>query len=153
MEDEKILSECRLYAMYNAGCNDCALERVGCNVKCEKYDEAYRYKMYELSIDNKSNNDNNEEPSDTQMKIHYVCDSIEKVLQTKNKKYGNSALKPLGIFSRNDSESSICIRIDDKLGRVRNSAHLRKNDVFDLIGYLTLLCVQKGWTNFDELID
>lgn len=89
----------------------------------------------------------------TQDKISEVLDSMKRLLTAKNKKYGNSALEPLGVFSKQDASNSICIRIDDKLSRIRNSQELRKNDVSDLIGYLTLLCVDKGWTRFDELID
>lgn len=82
-----------------------------------------------------------------------VLSGIEMVLLEKNKRYGNSALEPIGVFSKQDSTNSICIRIDDKIGRIKNSTELRKNDVFDLIGYLILLCISKGWTSFKELID
>ena len=51
------------------------------------------------------------------------------------------------------SAEAILVRLDDKLSRIKNSPELRKNDIFDMIGYLTLLAVQKNWTNFDELID
>jgi len=44
-------------------------------------------------------------------------------------------------------------RIDDKLSRIKNSEELRKNDVVDLMGYLVLLCIKKGWMNFKDLID
>ena len=52
-----------------------------------------------------------------------------------------------------ESEDSIYQRLDDKLSRIKNSDEPMKNDVFDLIGYLILLCVKKGWTDFTELID
>lgn len=84
--------------------------------------------------------------------IMRVCSSIRDVLLEKNKRYGNSAIAPIRIFSNADPESGILIRLDDKLSRIKNSTELRKNDVFDLLGYLTLLCVQKEWT-FDDLID
>lgn len=92
--------------------------------------------------------------------ILLVLDSLLKVLIEKNKRYGNSALEPLSVFSKGEGLSkkelalkSICIRVDDKLNRIRNSNDFRKNDIFDLMGYLTLFCVNKGWTNFDDLID
>lgn len=84
--------------------------------------------------------------------IMRVCSSIRDVLLEKNRRYGNSALEPVRIFSKAEPESGILIRLDDKLSRIKNSDELRKNDVFDLLGYLTLLCVQKKWT-FDDLID
>lgn len=48
-------------------------------------------------------------------------------------------------------------RLDDKLKRIKTSTYSNlepnKNDIFDLIGYLTLLCVEKGWDNFEDLLD
>lgn len=85
--------------------------------------------------------------------LNAIMDNISKTLETKNLKYGNSALKPLGIFSKTDSSNSILIRLDDKLGRIKNGpAEPRKNDIFDLIGYLTLYSISKGWA-FDDQID
>lgn len=89
----------------------------------------------------------------TSNKITKVLFSIDKLLQYKNQKYGNSALQPIGIFSKESSEGSILIRLDDKLSRIKNSDTLRKNDVSDIIGYLTLLCVSKGWDDFNEFKD
>lgn len=89
----------------------------------------------------------------TQADIEMCLDSMKALLIEKNKRYGNSALQPLNVFSKQDSSNSICIRLDDKLGRIRNSKELRKNDIADMIGYLTLLCVSEGWTDFSELID
>ena len=71
----------------------------------------------------------------------------------KNKRYGDSALKPAMIFSKLDAENSICIRLDDKLNRVKNSSALRKNDIADIMGYLLLLCKSKEWIDFSDLID
>jgi len=90
--------------------------------------------------------------SDFQKNTQSILNSIETVLIEKNKRYGNSALKPLNIFSTHD-ETGIGQRLDDKLSRIKNSDDLRKNDIFDLMGYLILLCHKKEWTNFDELID
>lgn len=89
----------------------------------------------------------------TKLILSYLKEGHQITLLEKNKRYGNSALQPLAIFSKQDASSSISVRIDDKLSRIKNSPTLRKNDVFDLIGYCTLLCVNQGWTDFDELID
>ena len=86
-------------------------------------------------------------------KIEEVYRSHEELLLEKNKRYGNSALNPLGVFFKGDSVSSIMIRLDDKLARVKNSSELRKNDVSDLIGYLMLLCISKDWTDFKDQVD
>lgn len=88
-------------------------------------------------------------------KIDCVTKSLADLLVAKNTKYGNSALEPLRVFAAAELNATqgICQRLDDKLGRIKNSHHLRKNDVVDIMGYLVLLCVAEGWTNFDELID
>jgi hypothetical protein len=71
----------------------------------------------------------------------------------KNMMYGDSALHPLGIFCKAGATSSITVRLDDKLNRIKNAEELRKNDVADLIGYLALLCVSNGWLSFEEFKD
>jgi len=85
--------------------------------------------------------------------IEKVCNGMARLLSEKNKRYGNSALEPLRVFSRADAADGIMVRLDDKLSRIRNSDKLRKNDISDLIGYLVLLCIAQGWTDFDDLID
>ncbi|MDR1207293.1 MAG: hypothetical protein LBK26_02670 [Rickettsiales bacterium] len=86
-------------------------------------------------------------------KISQVCDAMKDLLVYKNKEYGNSALNPIGIFSKQDAENSIDIRLDDKLSRIKNAKELRKNDIADLIGYLVLLCISQGWDDFSEFKD
>lgn len=90
---------------------------------------------------------------DTQDKIKQVFQSMQNLVIEKNKRYGDSALSPLGCFSKVSADESILIRLDDKLKRIMNSKELRKNDVSDVMGYLSLLCVSHNWTNFDDLID
>lgn len=92
-------------------------------------------------------------------KITKVCDNLKNFLLEKNKRYGDSVLSPIGVFSKTQSNSldfanqGIQRRIDDKLSRIKNSPILRKNDVVDLAGYLVLLMVNNGWDDFNELID
>lgn len=97
--------------------------------------------------------DISEEISDSKEGIIKVCDSIKEVLLEKNKRYGDSAINPKQIFSKLSGEEGIKIRLDDKLGRIMNSGKLRKNDVADLIGYLTLYSVSQNWTDFTDQID
>lgn len=85
--------------------------------------------------------------------IQNVLFGMNKLLQYKNQKYGNSALQPINVFSKESPEGSILIRLDDKLSRIKNSDTLHKNDISDIIGYLTLLCVSKGWDDFSEFKD
>ncbi len=79
---------------------------------------------------------------DTQTHIAMICDSIKELLLDKNKKYGDSALNPVRIFSKASTIEQLLVRIDDKLSRLKSGAGLLANDedvVSDLIGYLVLL--------------
>lgn len=80
--------------------------------------------------------------TETQSQISAICDDIKELLLYKNRKYGNSALKPIRIFSKSDSVEQILVRIDDKLNRIQQGAGLLDDDedvIVDLIGYLVLL--------------
>jgi hypothetical protein len=69
---------------------------------------------------------------------------IRELLVSKNLKYGNSALEPLGVFSKLSAKEGLFVRIDDKLKRIKNGS-LEKDDedvINDLIGYLVLLKIQ-----------
>jgi hypothetical protein len=73
-----------------------------------------------------------------------VCDEIKAMLLEKNRKYGDSALKPTRIFSKADAIEQIKVRIDDKLTRMKNQQDDEDEDVVsDLIGYLVLLKIAK----------
>ena len=75
------------------------------------------------------------------VQVTIVLEEIQDLLIAKNQKYGNSALEPLGVFSKLDSKEGLLIRIDDKLKRIKNGS-LEKDDedvINDLIGYLVLL--------------
>lgn len=81
---------------------------------------------------------------DYQQLIAEECDSIKSLLLEKNRKYGNSALTPVRIFSTADPIEQIKVRIDDKLSRIRFSQSDEDEDVLtDLIGYLVLLKIAK----------
>ena len=73
--------------------------------------------------------------------VSSILDEIIDILVSKNEKYGNSALEPIGVFSKLSPKEGLLIRIDDKLKRIKNGS-LDKDDedvVNDLIGYLVLL--------------
>ena len=76
------------------------------------------------------------------MKISGICDDIKELLIYKNRKYGNSALKPCRVFSKSSPVEQLLVRIDDKLNRIMQGAGLLAEDedvINDLIGYLVLL--------------
>lgn len=86
--------------------------------------------------------------------VYKVLGEIQEMLIAKNKKYGNSALEPLGVFSQLSAKEGLLVRIDDKLKRIKNGS-LDKDDedvVNDLIGYLVLLKIHANQeSSFDEL--
>lgn len=93
--------------------------------------------------------------TESQKKIVEICDSMKDLLLYKNQKYGDSALNPNNIFYKGDSTNSIKIRLDDKIGRIKNCEETRINDVADVIGYCTLLLVSIGAEkkDFEKLKD
>ncbi len=80
----------------------------------------------------------------TQIDICTVCDEIKELLLEKNRRYGDSALSPVRIFSQCTAEEAILVRLDDKLSRLRTQSIDEDEDVLlDLMGYLVLLKVAK----------
>lgn len=84
-------------------------------------------------------------------KIIEITDSIQDLLLYKNEKYGDSALSPKNVFYKGDSTNSILIRLDDKIGRIKNNSDSvpRINDVCDVIGYCVLLLASMNVTSED----
>ena len=75
----------------------------------------------------------------TQTDIACVCDEIRNLLLEKNRKYGDSALNPVRIFSKASVLEQLKVRMDDKLSRLRNAQNDEDEDpTTDLIGYLIL---------------
>ena len=84
--------------------------------------------------------------------VSNVLIEIKELLISKNKKYGNSALEPLGVFSQLSAKQGLLIRIDDKLKRIKNGSLDRDDEdvINDLIGYLVLLKIHAN-TGSNEL--
>jgi hypothetical protein len=80
----------------------------------------------------------------TQDLIRDECDVIRELLLEKNRKYGDSAVHPVRIFSKADPVEQIDVRIDDKLSRIQSAQDDDTEDPeLDLIGYLILKRVAK----------
>lgn len=76
--------------------------------------------------------------------LHAELNVIAAILIDKNRKYGNSALDPVRIFSRADKAEQIRVRIDDKLSRIRNQQADDDEDAeLDLLCYQILLRIAK----------
>ena len=94
--------------------------------------------------------------NDSELKISGVCDDIKELLIHKNRKYGNSALKPNRIFSKSSATEQLLVRIDDKLNRIMKGAGLLATDedvVNDLIGYLVLLKISMTSDQNNEILE
>jgi hemerythrin-like domain-containing protein len=67
------------------------------------------------------------------------CEAIKALLLEKNRKYGDSAINPIRIFSKQNATEQILVRLDDKINRIKNRQNDEDEDVIqDLIGYLIL---------------
>ena len=82
-------------------------------------------------------------------KIATTCEDIKTLLLEKNAKYGNSAVEPINVFSKQDNAAAICARIDDKLSRIKNVGlnDATEDTLDDLIGYLVLLKIAREESN------
>lgn len=77
--------------------------------------------------------------SDTEQHIRAVCANLAEMLLDKNRKYGDSALYPVRIFSDVNAIEQINVRIDDKLSRIQSAQDDDTEDAeWDLLGYLVL---------------
>ena len=90
----------------------------------------------------------------TQTDIANECGALCALLIEKNRKYGDSALDPVHIFSKDPAHVQLRQQIDHKLARIkRGDENIEDEDVTrDLIGYLVLYRValqrwKKGQTN------
>lgn len=71
-----------------------------------------------------------------------TLDSIAVMLMEKNESYGNAAIDPLRVFSKDDNVAQLKVRIDDKLSRIqRGNDTFPEDTVRDLVGYLVLLLI------------
>ena len=87
----------------------------------------------------------------SQQAIADVCDRVKALLIEKNRKYGNSALNPVRVFSKASADEQILVRMDDKLSRIRNRQNDDDEDPFvDLLGYLVLYLAQKELETSNE---
>ena len=94
--------------------------------------------------------------SKTETKISEICDDIKELLIFKNRKYGNSALKPCRVFSKSSAVEQLLVRIDDKLNRIMQGAGLLAKDedvLNDLIGYLVLLKIGMSEEENKEVLE
>jgi hypothetical protein len=79
-----------------------------------------------------------------EQKMDSVLSNIREMLLEKNRKYGNSALEPMRVFSKAERLEQIAVRMDDKLSRIKSAQGDDLEDAkLDLIGYLILEAIAK----------
>lgn len=82
--------------------------------------------------------------SATQRDLVALGEEIVGLLVAKNRRYGDSALEPIRVFSAADPVEQLRVRLDDKLSRMRSAQSDDDEDVLiDLIGYLFLLVLAR----------
>lgn len=75
--------------------------------------------------------------------VQAVLADVGNLLIEKNKKYGNSALDPMRVFSRARTVEQIRVRLDDKLSRLARGVGEDEDVERDVMGYLVLLRVAR----------
>lgn len=116
-------------------CADCIFAK--CNAKERKA-------FYELCTKPAQKGEQTEMHKDVQKCIETKCDELKQMLIEKNRKYGNSALNPVRIFSKADDLEQLKVRMDDKLNRIKNQASDEDEDVIkDLAGYCILYMIKQ----------
>lgn len=74
--------------------------------------------------------------------VDTVLGEFGDMLKEKNKKYGNSALHPVRVFSKADAKEQLKVRLDDKISRLVRGTGDDTEDVYlDLTGYLILYMI------------
>lgn len=92
--------------------------------------------------------------TNTQELIASKCDELKELLLEKNRKYGDSALNPIRVFSKANAMEQILVRMDDKLNRIKNRQDDEDEDVIkDLAGYLVLYMVARNQTKKENQND
>ena len=105
------------------------------------FDEKELSFYFELVVNEDKKSNTTDEFS---LKVEKILSNIRNMLIEKNRKYGNSALEPVRIFSKMPKDEQLKVRIDDKLSRISSRQNDEDEDVVaDLIGYLVLLEIAK----------
>lgn len=102
--------------------------------------------MYDLRNQDMNPNHQNEiNDFNTKKLISEKCDFIKALLLDKNKKYGDSALRPIRIISKCTPMEALFVRIEDKLSRLSSTGMSEdgEDQVIDIIGYFILISIGK----------
>ena len=81
--------------------------------------------------------------SRSQQMIAEECNTIREMLLEKNRAYGDSALRPVRLFSKASPVEQILVRLDDKISRLTRGEAAGEDVYLDLVGYIVLMRVAK----------
>lgn len=108
------------------------------------YDEPDRYPIEEggdvKPFFGKVEEEDSEAPAtDFEIALRKEIEDVYQLLCDKNRKYGNSVIEPVRVFSKASPLEQIRVRMDDKISRLM-SAQVDDNEdaKFDLLGYLLI---------------
>lgn len=95
--------------------------------------------------------DENKEPSsETVSKIWDIFDGMKRLINWKNKNYGDSIMNPRKMFFKGETADRIRIHLEEKTNRIINhEGKERADDLSDLIGYAAFLMIANGYTSKD----
>ena len=109
-------------------------------IDCSEYPELTQY---QLSLNLEGTADGwvaGDEPTDFEARLDEELAAFKEFLMRKNRKYGNSALEPVRVFSKADTVEQIKVRMDDKINRMLQGNSAEDEDVvLDFVGYWFLL--------------
>ena len=69
---------------------------------------------------------------------------VADTLLQKNRAYGDSALDPVRVFSKANTEEQIRVRMDDKLSRLARGNADGEDVELDLMGYIVLMRIARA---------
>lgn len=84
------------------------------------------------------------DPTPFATNVHRILTGVAETVVQKNLSYGDSALKPIRVFSKADRMEQLFVRLDDKLSRVQRGSEYPGDDTLrDIIGYATLILIAR----------
>lgn len=87
---------------------------------------------------------------DFESQLDQVLEDLREMLLAKNRAYGNSALRPVRVFSKAGPVEQIKVRIDDKISRLLRGDAAGEDTVTDLLGYLVILKIAERTSHETE---
>lgn len=118
----------------------------------ERYDEPAPENTNELAWMGRDEPVTEDVEKDSFLPIQQAITAATELLKWKNAHYGNTWQESTGIASKASALDKLLVRLDDKLGRMKNNPDPipRKSDIVDIWGYCTLILAERGWTDFED---